>query len=520
LYARGLDSVGNQTSQATLTVSNIDKTNPINTVTTLNGIIDGFASVNFAAQDSDSGISNIYVYVDGSLYHTQTYTDNKVTLQTLNIDIDFPFQVSKTVYIIAKDFVGNTTQSNTLTLFNKDSMLNNADLTKLATLVNSGTDFSGITIKQLNNIDVSRNQSNPWIPIGNLNTPFKGIYDGNGKTISGVYINSSAPYQGLFGYIYTTGQVKNLGVINSTIISSNYYVGGISGFIGDGATITNCYSGATVTSTGGTDVSNGFTGGVIGRVGDSGGTVTNCYNTGTVTGTYNTGGVVGIMSSGNISGCYNTGTVNGTAVRTGGVVGSVGDSVNAGYFATVTKCYNTGTVNGNTINSSRVGGVAGYAVNGSTISESFNSGAITNVGKESDSTSRIGGILGFISTVGSNSVINCYNTGNITTTYSIAGGILGGKGNSTSIISNCYNTGTLSGGTSLGGIVGETGSNVTNCFYLTGTTAYSTGGTTLTTGKCTATQIQNLTNVGPSLSSTYWKKVPGVNNDYPILAWQ
>ena len=70
-----------------------------------------------------------------------------------------------------------------------------------------------------------------WTPIGNEDHLYTGTFDGNGKTISGLYIDSDADYQGLFGYLGTsginTGTVQNLSVSGS--VSGSDHVGGVVG---------------------------------------------------------------------------------------------------------------------------------------------------------------------------------------------------------------------------------------------------------------------------------------------------
>ena len=82
-----------------------------------------------------------------------------------------------------------------------------AELAGLAALVNDGNDFSTKTVTLTNNIDLN---NKAWTPIGNSDSVFAGTFDGNGHTISGLYINitgsySSAKkgilYQGLFGCV-------------------------------------------------------------------------------------------------------------------------------------------------------------------------------------------------------------------------------------------------------------------------------------------------------------------------------
>ena len=126
---------------------------------------------------------------------------------------------------------------------------NGAELAYLAQLVNDGNDFSTKTVTLTNNIDLN---NKAWTPIGNSDSVFAGTFDGNGHTISGLYINitgSYSPakkgrlYQGLFGCV-EDGTVRNLIVTGSVTIGNEKsvnvsYIGGIVG-INDGGDVQNC----------------------------------------------------------------------------------------------------------------------------------------------------------------------------------------------------------------------------------------------------------------------------------------
>ena len=126
---------------------------------------------------------------------------------------------------------------------------NGAELAYLAQLVNDGNDFSTKTVTLTNNIDLN---NKAWTPIGNSDSVFAGTFDGNGHTISGLYINitgSYSPakkgrlYQGLFGCV-EDGTVRNLIVTGSVTIRNEKsvnvsYIGGIVG-INDGGDVQNC----------------------------------------------------------------------------------------------------------------------------------------------------------------------------------------------------------------------------------------------------------------------------------------
>ena len=190
-----------------------------------------------------------------------------------------------------------------------------------------------------------------WIPIGNSSNEYRGTFNGAGHTIKGLYIDSNADYQGLFGYLSTdgdnTGTVQNLSVSGS--VKGDDYVGGVVGYNDEGRVI-NC------TNTGSVKGSGDRVGGVVGY---NGGTVENCYNTGTVTGTDDwVGGVVGVNSS-SVTNCYNTGNISGEKY-VGGVVGD-NSSIEGDNSSNVENCYNIGEVSGSL---SPVGGVVGCNYSG------------------------------------------------------------------------------------------------------------------------------------------------------------
>ena len=155
----------------------------------------------------------------------------------------------------------------------------------------------------------------PWTPIGNGDTPYTGIFDGAGCTISGLYFNdTNADYAGLFGFLGEGGSVQNLGVENS-YFCGGMYVGGVVGL--NAGNVTNCYNTGAVS---GTSVgSSCFVGGVVGY-NKSDAAISNCYNTGSVSGTSEgshcyVGGVVGYNDS-QVTTCYYlsgkaTGGING-----------------------------------------------------------------------------------------------------------------------------------------------------------------------------------------------------------------
>jgi len=119
---------------------------------------------------------------------------------------------------------------------------------------------------------------------------FSGTFDGNDHKITNFTINgiNGASFVGLFGYIVSGGNIKNLGLENCSVSGSSgsYYVGGLVGYNSGG--ISDCYStGAVSGSSGSSDVG--------GLVGFNTGGISGCYWSGAVSGSgsSNVGGVVG-----------------------------------------------------------------------------------------------------------------------------------------------------------------------------------------------------------------------------------
>ena len=148
-----------------------------------------------------------------------------------------------------------------------------------------------------------------WTPIADCMedhiTLYSGTFDGNNKTVSGLYFNDNSTRIGLFGSSEADGNIKNVGVVDS-YFKGNDFVGGVCGR-NDG-TITNCYNAGNLTAI----KSSATIGGICGY---NSGTVTNCYNTGTVTATGQVASVGGVCgcSIAPISNCYNIGTVTATS---------------------------------------------------------------------------------------------------------------------------------------------------------------------------------------------------------------
>ena len=300
--------------------------------------------------------------------------EGQVWGQTIGTD-DYPVLGGEKVLQIGDGYANELKQDGYFYL------ISTADELRLfASMVNSGqTNISGKLTADILLNDISNWESwnentaptNSWTPIGSGSQPFTGTLDGDGHSVSGIYI-STANYQGLVGYLGEGGTLQNLGVKASYIKGSNV-VGGLCGR-NDG-TVTNCYNTGSVTGTG------DYVGGVCGL---NFGNVTNCYNSGTVAGSSQVGGVCGMNMMGSVTNCYNAGNVTGTGEHVGGVCGQNN--------ATVTNCYNTGSVTG----SNDVGGVCGR--NDGNVSNCYNTGSV-------EGNYSVGGVCGRNYSA---TVTNCY----------------------------------------------------------------------------------------------------------------
>ena len=305
-----------------------------------------------------------------------------------------------------------------------------------------------------------------WQPVGSSSEPFKGVLDGNNKTISGFSINrSTTDYVGLFGYI-SGATVKNL-TINGNVTGKDFV----------GAFVGGCPQDVSSTLMGLTHI--GSTTGqarVGGIAGVCAGNLSNLTVEGNVTGNYDVGGAIGRAGDvGSISGVTVTGNVNNNTsnVCTGGIAGySILNISNATYSGNVTgggwvggivgfaqastfsNLTATGSVKGTYSDSDFVGGICGrFLGNGLTISNGTSRCKVT--GKQ-----YTGGIVGG-SESGAVTLTSCYAEGDITGTTAV-GGICGRIQNpGSSSISSCNYWGNITGTSQLGGVVGNI--TITNC---------------------------------------------------------
>ena len=203
---------------------------------------------------------------------------------------------------------------------------------------------------------LGENESN-YTAIGSYDHKFEGIFDGNGKTISGIRINSTDAQQGLFGCI-SSATIKGVILANS-IISGGNRVGGIVGY--SFGTVENCRVESSVTIKAGENSVVHY-GGIVG---DNRSNVFGCISAANVSDNgksncRNFGGIVGYCyDSSKIKDCLYTGT----SVTANSYNGAILGHLNAG---TLTNNYyttdNLGGVGGSNSGSDRDGARRAYVI--------------------------------------------------------------------------------------------------------------------------------------------------------------
>lgn len=288
-------------------------------------------------------------------------------------------------------------------------------LAKLAKEVNSGIygqTHSNEYFKLTANLDLSAHR---WIPIGtgagaSSFHAFSGYFDGNGKTINGLYVDESQYSAGLFGH-FSGYEIKDLTIKDGYVKTGSGDQDGAGILIGSATrgngmsiSVENCSVSGTVESTG------VATGGLAGY--NSYGSYKNCTADVTINGAGKAGGFVGEEFSGKYEDCVARGKVNGSW-SVGGFVGVLF------YESDVEHCASYGKVTAKDWN---CGGFAGYVENNVKISNSV---------AFSDVESKVNGFEpkagGFVGTNDNSTISNSHAAGAITMASSDykAGGFVG-----------------------------------------------------------------------------------------------
>lgn len=347
-------------------------------------------------------------------------------------------------------------------------------------------------------------------PIGtydefNNEIAFSGTYDGNGFSISNLYISrpDTGDFQGFFGSMYNA-TVTDL-TIEDADISGNEFVGILGGYVLSNSTVSGCTVSGNVAGTGSEiggllgGISGVLTvayidgcsvevfisatgvdgvllretvGGLVGFADDV--EITDCavdseiaapnfrnvggfigssfysnirliHTSGSVLGREAVGGVIGYAAYTDMDSCYASVEVESTEMNVGGFGGGL-------IHCEVSYCHALGNV---TLEEGNGGGFSGFT-SFTTYEQCFANGNVSGEGNY---------LGGFIGQSQQGSLIrNCYARGEVSSTDDYAGGFIG-INNSASEIVNCYSTGKSGVTDEVGGFGGYSVGMVTDCFW-------------------------------------------------------
>lgn len=411
------------------------------------------------------------------------------------------------------------------------------DLEEFRERVNGGeTEINGLLTADIDLSSICGEEKGNWQPI----EYFNGIFDGNEHTVQGLYIvdteTEEADMGGLFLYLQEDSIIRNLTVEDACLEVVNH--AGVITNTSKGR-IENCHGSGTVKGL------------QVGGIAGDGETFTDCSFSGTVEGRSDAGGIAAIAtlaeqcrneamvismdedsdnSVGGIaaflseaSGCENVGTIVGYNYA-GGIAGFCEEKTR------INRCYSTASVT----TGGMAGGIAGRSQG--EILNCFQSGTVTTDCETAAALLRDMGqedfkvptyttvIAGGITAMGTE-VLNCYTTGSVSVTTENTTNRAAGIATSTEVVKNCYSTASLSGSLTEG--IGKTSTEKENCFFSENTAQYISWKNTSTWEESTPTAaaaftdgtVLNALNEGAeSLGDDYsaWKQ----GTDSPCFEWE
>ena len=342
--------------------------------------------------DAISAEANALIDEIERVYNASEYSNSKIFLKS---------DTTNTTYSIAhlKDMISLTKAiDDSILVSGEEYKISSAEeLAKLATLVNNGTDTTGMTFVLANDIDLEtwcleHSETGGWVPIGDYLNEFRGTFDGNGHVIKDLLIDRDADYQGLFGQTSDTAIIKDLGIEDCSV-TANSRVGSLVGLNYGGSLIKNCYA------TGNVRGKAMRVGGLVG-MNSTNSMITSCYaNVYVATDAGQAGGLVGMNTINSvIETCYSSGDVS----STGDCIGAlVGNNYNSGF---IQNCYALGRV---LMGNDQLGGLIGLNTGSSVVENSYAQGDVLVEG------SSVGGFIGM--NTSDSSVLNCAKVSGVST---------------------------------------------------------------------------------------------------------
>lgn len=306
-----------------------------------------------------------------------------------------------------------------------------------------------------------------WTPVGsdmNTGTGYAGDFDGNGKFIYNLVVESNASNVGFFGGLAEKAKVHNVKFANAqvTATSGAAYAGVIAG--SSMGKIESCNVRSSTIS--------GIYAGAI--VGNNSVQVNGCNALNVTIHADKQGGQAGGIagvSHGKIEYCTVSGksliTANASNSRAGGIVGYTSEEGGVSTSGRLLKC----AVDGATISGYWAGGIAGE--NSFGIVAQCIANRVTVTHNTSETSSRLGGVVGYNTRGDVVASYAAYSTiGRQDLTSEAMGGIVGYNYNGAASVYGCYSThvslqGSVNGDEAgIGSIAGYTSGHVTSCYAI------------------------------------------------------
>jgi len=263
---------------------------------------------------------------------------------------------------------------------------------------------------------------------------FIGVFDGNSHVISHLTIKG-VDYLGLFGWLWSGAEIRDIGVVDANISGSGSFAGGLVG-CNEYGRLTQCYSTGVVSGS-------RYAGGLVG-MNERKGTISECYANVSIVGTEEeVGGLVGRNGNGRIVASYSKGTVSGRSM-VGGLVGS--------NWSTIIDCASSSQVSGISGSANFVGGLVGSNHYGGLTQQCHSTGTVSG-------NIYVGGLVGFNDHAGM--IVKCYASASVVGTGEEVGGLVGRNGYSSVVA--CHSEGSVSGQSKVGGLVGSNWDTVVDC---------------------------------------------------------
>ena len=330
-------------------------------------------------------------------------------------------------------------------IYNADGLkvwASNADVLNKSVILEKDIDLTGVE----------------WTPVGSdMNTGYAGEFNGNGKFIYNLVVESDASNVGFFGGLAEKAKVHNVKFANAqvTATSGAAYAGVIAG--SSMGKIESC----NVRSS---QVAGHYAGAIVGNNSVQ---VNGCNALDVqVTATYAAGGIAGV-NYGKIEYCtlsgHSTIVANGSSPRAGGIVGETAEQSGVTTSGRLLKC----AVDGAIISATWAGGIAGE--NSFGIVAQCVANDVTVIHQASNASSYLGGVVGYNTRGDVVASYSAYSTiGTEKLILEAMGGIVGYNNNSSSNVYGCYSTHVSLLGTvnNRGSIAGYTGGHVTSCYAI------------------------------------------------------